>query len=191
MVAGKVSSLATDVTGAKVTEQLGYTDTDVFNDATANTALRNFVQGITGLTTNTYVSATVTYEVDLDTNNPPAAKTIPTFTTSKTSFSIALAQDYENNPAAAAASDNGGYGASDDKWVKDVDFTYNGDGNFIIPAMSGVTFFMNEHASGTSYRIRIVIANAKQSGTLPKTITIGTAETATYQAATITLNFTA
>ena len=118
MVAGKVSSLATDVTGAKVTEQLGYTDTDVFNDATANTALRNFVQGITGLTTNTYVSATVTYEVDLDTNNPPAAKTTPT-----------LAIDGGNTIPA-------------DGRETAKDLTYNGDGELYVSSsnLSNVYF---------------------------------------------------
>ena len=164
MVAGKVSSLATDVTGAKVTEQLGYTDTDVFNDATANTALRNFVQGITGLTTNTYVSATVTYEVDLDTNNPPAAKTTPT-----------LAIDGGSTISAV--------GVSTTKAI-----TYNGDGQLsvsISPANNIIFGLYDDNGTKTFIAEKPAsLSGGSANGTIYAT------EGTNYKAASVNFTFT-
>lgn len=182
MVAGKVSSLATDVTGAKVTEQLGYTDADVFTDATANTTLRNFVQGITGLTTNTYVSATVTYEVDLDTNNPPAAKSTPTFTYSpnKLTFSKAAAG------TTSAPTEDGS--KTSQVWTVTQTFTYNGDGIlYTSPGNTSLSVVVTNNNDGT-YTANYSIGT---SDPLPVTIKVGATEGTNYKAVepiTVTLN---
>lgn len=79
-VTAKISSVATDNEGTKVTEQLGYTTADVFDNAEARTTIKTFVQSVTALTTNTFVKAAVNYEIDLDTYspNPPFPFTLGT-----------------------------------------------------------------------------------------------------------------
>lgn len=79
-VTAKISSVATDSEGTKVTEQLGYTSADVFDNSEARTTIKNFVQSVTALTTNTFVKAAVNYEIDLDTYspNPPFPFTLGT-----------------------------------------------------------------------------------------------------------------
>lgn len=69
-VTAKVSSLAIASNGDKISETLGYTEANVFNDETARGTIKYFVQSVTALTTNTFSKALVTYEVDLDVFTP-------------------------------------------------------------------------------------------------------------------------
>ena len=185
MLTGKVSSLATDIEGTKVTEQLGYTHADVFNDATANTTLRNFVQGITGLTTNTYVSATVTYEVDLDTNNPPAAKSTPTlsYSPNKITFSKGAA----GGPSGTATDD--GKVESDGTWNITQTFSYNGDGSLYASSTANNNYSCEIYLSGTNtYTAKYSLTS---SASLPATLKIGATEGTNYKAVepiTVTFN---
>lgn len=66
---GKLVVTATDVNGKVVNETLGYTDINVFDDATTEEqfdTLMAFTHGVMNLTTSTYLKSTATYEAELD-----------------------------------------------------------------------------------------------------------------------------
>lgn len=66
----KITEESVDQTGKKITENIGYTDVNVFSEETADsivTALQAFAAGVTSLTTNTHSGSKLTYEVKLDT----------------------------------------------------------------------------------------------------------------------------
>ena len=175
---------ATDVTGKQVSTTINYA-----NPNAANITLKTMGQMMNALTTNEYIQTNRTDITVLDTAPPtPADKQTPTFTASGTTFSAALAGNFDSDPSTAAGP-NGGIDSLG-TWYKDVTFTYNGDGEISATTTSDFSAVLKEHTDN-SYLVRFIVAHARQAGILPKTITASTNETATYKAATITLNFNA
>ena len=63
---GKISYNATDSSGDKFSENVGYTEANVTTDSVASAAILTFTRGLNGLTPATYESTKITYEVELD-----------------------------------------------------------------------------------------------------------------------------
>lgn len=69
----KITLYATDNQGGAVSENLGYTDINLFDSTTPASlaaAVKSFAQQINLLTTNTYRKTDMTYTVELDTFEP-------------------------------------------------------------------------------------------------------------------------
>ena len=65
-VTGKISYKATDSEDNDFTENVGYTNVNVTTDSVASAAILTFTRGLNALTTSTYDSTKITYEIPLD-----------------------------------------------------------------------------------------------------------------------------
>ena len=65
-VFGKIAYKATDAANNDFSENVGYTTANVTTDSVASAAILSFTTGLNALTTSTYDSTKITYEIPLD-----------------------------------------------------------------------------------------------------------------------------
>lgn len=156
----------------------GTTSVTYVNPNADDTKLKTLSQMLNNLTMNTYVSTDKVETTDI-TN--ATSKTVPVFTATKMTFSKASAGS--GTYTEDGMIENG-------SWSVRTTVNYNGDGIiYAAPYANANSYFTVGGRSGSTYTITYTLGNVN-SLNLPKTATIMTTETDTYQAATITITMT-